>query len=247
VALSDINHQNVAYNWWVQGYGPAGYTAEWAGPVQYSFAQQKSVVSPVSPGDSSAQAPYPFVATNRPTFEVSLDAGSASWYRLWVSTASGTKVYDEWFESTNCVAPCTRSFQPEFEFVDGDYKWWVLGWGATGSSDAWGGPYYFSVSGDIIDVLPGLSQPTTGHVVTNGSQTFRWVPIPNVYWHAVLLWDSEGTLVQETWMQCWDSTCELTIDDLPAGDYMRWSVQGWRATSATRTDWPTERVIHILE
>ncbi len=218
----ELRWENGAYEWTVRAWGPTGYGA-WSAAA--SFSVDVPVPAPAQPTGLST-----IVAVDRPTFYWNEDS-NATWYNLHVDGASGT-VLEQWYEVSSSGVNCTGgvcSVTPEVQLGDGDYSWWIQGWGPAGSG-LWSDEATFTIGDSTgTPATPSLYGPSG--TVSAVDPTFTWSDdATNTTWY--LLWvDSSPESVHQQWYResdiCASGTCAVAPDlDLSGGDYT-WYVQGY--------------------
>ena len=126
ICTADEPHwlSNGAYIWYVAGWNDDGLGAWNSG---WTF-----VVNSVAPGVIQRIAPTGTVTTLEVPFQWQADL-NASWYRLYALADNGY-FYDQWINGddvcSNGICTYTDAIIP-----NGDYQWWMVGWGPGGMGD----------------------------------------------------------------------------------------------------------------
>ncbi len=113
-----------AYRWWVRASDPSG-----GGPWSDTGA---FVLAAPAPGQATLTSPVGNIGGDaNPTYRWS-DVLNATWYRVYVQKADGTKIIDEWVKDNERCDGTACSFFPNTALADGAYNWWALTWGPGG-------------------------------------------------------------------------------------------------------------------
>jgi hypothetical protein len=139
-------------------------------PVSITMDGNKSVTAnmrgntPLTPSGTANNWNYSFTWTG---------LSNATWYLIEVQTSGGTQVFYKWYTSaqTNCSGGTACSVTPSgLSLADGDYKWYVLDYGAYGYgiNSAF---KTFTLSGAACYSLTKNASPALSGVINTPAQT----------------------------------------------------------------------------
>lgn len=123
---ASVDMANGNYVLYLRSWGPGGFS-NWAGPLNYTIdVPQPTIPTALSVRDA---------ASRRPIFSWQA-ADYVTWYEVWVGTPGpdwATR-HQAWHYSgtMGCAAGGTCTIQPDLLLGDGDYVWYMRGWGAGG-------------------------------------------------------------------------------------------------------------------
>ncbi len=202
------------YNWWIQGWSPAGF-GPWSDAVAFTIpSMQPSAPSLVSPTGGVA------VAAGDVAYQWEHDT-RATWYQHWYRREGGDAT-SSWYEAASLVVGGRATLN-----ISGNrwgvYDWYVRGWGPDGMGD-------WSSGGEFVS---GKTTPVSG----DASQlTWDDIQTASAGWYQVHIDDvtGGGRIEEHNWWFARDATTyvgggyqSIALSPfLAAGDY-EWSIRAW--------------------
>lgn len=123
------NFANGNYNWWVQGYSPAGYS-KWSDSNGSVAGDQPHLFTVAVPAPGTATLSAPTNGAVDPdgsvTFTWSVASNTTYYYLRVLNTATNTNAYAQWLASS---AVCTSSCTTTLTLPPGNYTWEVSTYG----------------------------------------------------------------------------------------------------------------------
>ena len=234
---------NGAYNWYLGAWGPGGYSTGglqnggigWAGPAILNMA------GALLTGTNGTVLTSTMVMLNanssRPTFQWD-GLNDATSYRLYVNRINAdssvtpvidvTQRFDDGcYMGDSGELPC--QYQATFDLADGNYRWWVMGFGGAGAS-GWSGNSSGLVNpkNSTIDVpnpgVPTLATPGENETFITNYVDFIWTAGANSNYHYLEV-KKNGVVIYGTWLSraqtaCdGDTSCTLLGLNLVGGNY----------------------------
>lgn len=208
--------------WWVRSFNESQGASAWSTGLSFVVSDFPAP-TPI--------APTGLVETSTPSFEW-IEVPGATWYQLWVSDSTGTRV-NRWYTAAEVVVwsgQCAVS--PTETIANGQATWWVRAWSQQSGSGPWSVGVGFTVDAAISpEPLAPLG------AVTTITPTYRWKAFPGATWYQLWVQDSGGTrvnrwypaaVVHENW---WEEWCSIRpLEAVIAGPCMWW-VRSWNAES----------------
>jgi len=211
-----------AARWWIQTWNDYGY-GPWSSGMAFT-------VSGNLPGAATLVSPSGAIYSKRPTYTWNA-VPNATWYYLWVSDSTGTKV-TTWY--TAAQAGCasgtgTCSVNPSVTLATGAAQWWIQTWNDNGYGP-WSSGMAFTVSGS----LPGAATLVSpSGAISTKSPTYTWNAVPSATWYYLWVSDSTGTKVT-TWYTAAQAgcasgtgTCSVNPSVTLATGAAQWWIQTW--------------------
>jgi hypothetical protein len=211
------NLVNGGYRWRVQTYGSTGY-----GPFTdfMTFTLEVAEVSLLAPNGTLSTWNNVFSWTG---------IGNADFYRLEVYDASDTLLFGQWFTTSICTdLDCAVSPTETANLVNGDYRWRVQTYGASGFS-----PYTEFMTFTLS--IPTVILISPNGTLSNWNNTFTWTGIGNADFYQLEVYDASDVQLYSQWFTtsiCTDLDCvvsPLETQNLANGDY-KWRVRTYGAS-----------------
>lgn len=134
----DIELSDGDYVWFVKSWNE--YDNIWSDGMRFSIYSEEimpSKVLQILPSGTVENSNLEY------TWDENLDS---TWYKLWIGTLNGTKVFGEWYEASTICSNIICSILPDLELSDGDYLWYVKSWNDYGN--IWSDGMSFSIADD---------------------------------------------------------------------------------------------------
>jgi len=203
------------YRWWVQGWSAGDGYSPWSVAAAFSI--------PFAPPGWLSQ-----LAPSGPQPGTSLDYrwmkdANATWYRLWIGRTGAGVWHDQWFAMTGTG----EAVVPLGGHPQGEFSWYVQGWGPDGSGP-WAGPMAFSTP-SADPAQPVLNGPE-GAIGTS-EPLFDWQAAAQAIWYRVYV-SRNGTMVIDQWTQATSLPSPVSLQSGPH----RWWVGSWNNVTG-KTVW----------
>ena len=126
--------------------------------------------------------------------------------------------------TTQWLNQLASTWIPPFDFLGGDYVWYVQGWGPSIGYTDWSGPYSFTVEACVPEELSIVGPSEVGQYAF---MSYEWEADPCATWYQ--LWvNKDGS----SWYNEWHETGEVTgtitqdVSFHTLGNY-EWWVRGY--------------------
>lgn len=212
-----------SYEWYIRSWNPSGGFSSWDDPTAFTIVDA-TLTSPVNTTLNSL---------DNPSFTWNeISVAGVEWYKLLILGPNGYQ-YSTWYEASNCVADvCTIS--PDIVLpANGNYTWYVKGWGSAGYGP-WNDTATFVVSATATSTPTGLSTTMPNGYPT----TYEWNDDPSVTWYNLYISNSSGNILN-TWYQkgnsalsCGGGTCSISPLISYINQNYTWHVQGYGPSGA---------------
>lgn len=124
------------YEWFVKSWND--YGSAWSDGMNFTVQGDDTPASKVAHSSPSGTT-----QDSTPTFTWEADPAS-TWYKLWVGTPSGDRIFRQWYEAADICSGGNCSVIFGSELPDGEYEWYIKSWNDYGK--AWSDGMGFSVS-----------------------------------------------------------------------------------------------------
>jgi hypothetical protein len=159
----------------------------------------------------------------------------ADFYQLEVYDASDVLLYGQWYTSGICSGlDCAVSPAETQNLANGDYKWRVKTYGASGYGP-WTAFQNFTLN--IVDV-PNVTLVSPAGLVDSWDKAFHWTGLSGADYYHLEVYDASDTLIFGQWFTtniCSGLDCGVSpaeTKNLANGDY-KWRVQTYGSTGYT--------------
>jgi hypothetical protein len=167
-------------------------------------------------------APSGTTTNTAPTFRWNR-VSSATYYRLYIDTQSGTHIFSRWYTAAEVgcatTSPCSRA---PLNLGVNAYRFWVQTWNSTGN-----GPWSSAMNFWVAPGTPTLSAPSGN--IANNSPTFTWSKTNGATYYYLWVNNASGQIYGQ-WHTassiCGSTTCSVKPLNLAYGSH-RWWVQAW--------------------
>lgn len=238
--LTDGNYQVT-----IEAWGPGGVSAGSASTdLTLSFGTPAVVT-----GMTATNAD-----TGRPTFTWQGVPG-ATWYHLWVGTASSQTRHLQWYLAADlgCENAEVCTITPPIDLLNGDYTWFLRVWGPGGFSMG-GVSGWAQGIGFTVNAAPApIPTPITPDGITNKTNpAFTWAHNTAVTWYQVRIETVEPRgVIYEQWHSAASLTCgtvnlcQLAFTDLNLrnDDYL-WSIRAFNPAGVS--EWSSYRAFKVF-
>ncbi|GAB4515960.1 MAG: hypothetical protein OHK0046_20290 [Anaerolineae bacterium] len=221
----DVHPTNSDLLFYALAWGPAGISPAWSdGAATRLDAPLPSLVSNM-------------IVTNpnsgRPTLSWEHATG-ATWYQVWVGSPAFDTYYVEWLRAMQLGCETLCSLAIPRDLPNGDYLWYVQGWGPGGLSVGGVQGWVQGPAFRVAAAAPGVPVPDSPRETTNKNRpVFAWAYESGVVWYQFKLEGAAGILVDEWYpfegLGCaMGGVCTLRLPDvsLANGDYT-WSLRAY--------------------
>ena len=217
---SPITMTNGSYFWQIRTWNSDGFGA-WGLPMSFAI---RSLV----PATPTLISPSGNISDTTPEFRWN-SVNSANQYLLLIEDAAQNTVLRQWYTASDVTSGSVCSVTSGVSLSSDSYKWWVRAWNSSGYSN-WSEGMSFTVAGQVPSST-GLVSPQG--IISNSSPTYTWTTISSAEQYCLLVWDSAGNVVHNTWYHASEvtngSNCSVTpATSLSNGDY-DWWVRTWNS------------------
>lgn len=176
---------------WVTPIGAGGFEGTWSPPRDFNIGPQQ-----VAPIGATLQT--------QPQFSWTTISGAAT-YQIYVVGPGGVLVNESGLTGT--------TFTPTTTLPNGDFRWWIRGYTADGTSGAWSEPSAFSTGGRT-----NITTPMT--FVADSIPEFSWAAVPNAKSYEVYVsrFGTAGALYRAAGL----TSTSFQSSPLNNGDYRVW-------------------------
>ncbi|MDA3790314.1 MAG: hypothetical protein PF503_17705 [Desulfobacula sp.] len=166
------------------------------------------------------------------------NADSAStWYKFWVGTPSGSKVFAQWYDAAEICSGGNCSVSPELELAGSDYEWYVKSW--NGHGRIWSDGMAFTIQNTGTPPSK-ITHTSPSEATQDSTPTYTWAKDSDTTYYKLWVGYPNGDKVFSKWYAageiCYGSSCSVTPDaDLTNGNY-EWYVKSWNADGRVWSD-----------
>ena len=220
VVNSPITMANGSYYWRIRAWNSDGFGV-WSSSMSFT-------VRSLIPATPTLISPSGNISDTTPEFRWN-SVSLANQYLLLIYDSAENTVLRVWYTASAVTSGSVCSVTPGVSLSSDSYKWWVRAWNSSGYSD-WSASMSFTVAGQAPSSTSLISPQG---IISNPSPTYTWTMISNAEQYCLLVWDSAGNVIHDTWYHASEvtngSNCSVTpAASLSNGDY-DWWVRTWNS------------------
>jgi uncharacterized protein (TIGR02145 family) len=172
-------------------------------------------------------SPSSTTSDTAPTFTWVEDP-QATWYKFWVGSSNGDKVFAQWYDAAEVCSSDTCSVTPSLNLTSGNYEWYIKSWNDNGR--VWSDGMAFTIqAGGTAPSKVTHSLPSG--TIQDSTPTFIWNTDTASTWYKFWIGSPNGDRIFAQWYDaseiCSGGNCSVTFEsELPDGSY-GWYVKSW--------------------